>query len=104
MSERPSWLRAPSDANGVELSVHVRPGAARSALAGVHAGALAVRVAARPVEGEANRELLEVLAASLGVRASALAIRRGAHGRKKRVVVEGLSEAEVVARLGPLLR
>jgi uncharacterized protein (TIGR00251 family) len=84
--------------------VHVRPGAARSAVVGLHGGALCVRVAARPVEGAANRELLRVLAEAFGVRVSALALRRGARGREKRVAVAGVSEAELVARVTPLLR
>jgi uncharacterized protein (TIGR00251 family) len=84
--------------------VHVRPGAAHSEIAGLHAGVLCVRVAARPVEGAANRELLRVLAEALGVRTSALGLRKGARGREKRILVDGLSEAEIVARLEPLLR
>lgn len=102
MSECPSWLVRGSA--GPELIVHVRPGASGSAIAGLHAGALCVRVAARPVEGAANRELLRVLAEALGVRVSALALRRGARGRDKRVLASGVSETEIVARLGQLLR
>lgn len=86
------------------MIVHVRPGAARSAIAGLHGGALCVRVAARPAEGAANREVLRVVAEALGIRGSALALRRGAHGRAKRIVVEGASAAEVAARIAPLLR
>jgi hypothetical protein len=102
VAERPSWLAlGPA---GLEMLVHVRPGASHSEIAGLHAGALCVRVAARPVEGAANRELLRVLAEALGVRASALALRRGARGREKRVLAGGVPEAEIVARLAPLLR
>ena len=83
------------------LSVHVRPGAARSEVVGLHGAALAVRVAARPVVGAANRALIDTLAAALGVRPGALAIAAGEHGREKRVRVVGLTAAGARARLGP---
>jgi uncharacterized protein len=102
VAERPAWLR--DGPGGLEMVVHVRPGASRSAIAGVHGGALCVRVVARPVEGAANRELLRVLAEALGLRPSALDVRRGARGPDKRIVVEGVSEAEILARVTPLLR
>jgi uncharacterized protein (TIGR00251 family) len=100
--DRPTWLAEGSA--GLELSVHVRPGAARSAVVGLHGDALCVRVAARPVDGAANRELLRVLAEALGVPRSALALRRGARGRDKRVQVAGVPARDVVARIAPLLR
>jgi len=41
-------------ANGVVLELHVQPGAKLTEVAGVHGDALKVRLAARPVEGQAN--------------------------------------------------
>jgi uncharacterized protein len=52
----------------VRLRVHVRPGAGRSAIVGRHGDALAVRVAAPPVDGRANAACLELLRDELGVR------------------------------------
>ena len=97
----PSWLVGRDD--GVELVVHARPGAKRSAVAGLHGAALCVRIAARPLEGAANRELVRVLAEALGVSRSAIALRAGAHGRSKRLYVSGLSAREALARLEPHL-
>jgi uncharacterized protein YggU (UPF0235/DUF167 family) len=56
-------------------------------------------VAARAVEGAANRELVRFLAAALGIRPSALSIEAGLHGRDKRVRVRGVGVDAVVARL-----
>jgi uncharacterized protein (TIGR00251 family) len=91
-------------AGGSVLRLHVRPGASRPGLAGLHGGALAVRVGARPVGGSANREVLTVLAGALGVAASALEMVAGGHGREKRVRVRGLGPAVVRTRLAPLLQ
>ncbi len=63
-------------------------------------GALEVRVGAPPVEGAANDALLELLARELGVPRRALVLVSGDHGRSKRVRIEGLTPAEVRARLG----
>ncbi len=85
------------------LLVHVRPGASRSGLTGLHAGRLCARVRARPVEGAANRALLQMLAQVLGVPPSALSVEGGAAGRDKRVLVRGLTADVVRERLAPRL-
>jgi len=97
----PPWLAG--CAGGVELVVHARPGAKRSAVAGLHGAALCVRLAARPVDGAANDELLRVLAEALGVSRQAVTLLAGARGRRKRVHVRGLDVATTVARLAPAL-
>jgi uncharacterized protein (TIGR00251 family) len=79
--------------------VHARPGAARSALIGTHGDALAVRLAARAVEGAANEELLRVLARCLQIRPSALVIEHGERGRQKRIRVPGLTPDAAWSRL-----
>lgn len=83
------------------IAVHARPGARRSTIVGAHGDALAIRVAARPVEGAANRALLELLAETLGVPATRLSLEAGEHGRQKRVRVDGMDAGVVAARLAP---
>lgn len=80
--------------------MRVQPRAARSGVAGSRAGALVVRLNAPPVEGAANRELIEVLAAACGVPKRAVTIVSGEHGRLKRVSIEGITLATATARLG----
>lgn len=46
-------------------------------------------LASPPVDGRANRELAELLAAAFGTRRSAVEILSGAGGRRKRVAVSG---------------
>ncbi len=78
-----------SAADSIEFEVHVRPRASRSALAGVHDGVLAVRVCAPPAEGQANDAVIELLATTFGVRASAVEIVRGASSRRKLIRIRG---------------
>ena len=100
MAETP-WLTP--RAGGVDLLIHARPGARRSELAGVHGTALAVRIAARPVQGAANQELIRVLADALSVAPSAVTLLAGGQARRKRLHVTGLDLATARARLAPYL-
>jgi uncharacterized protein YggU (UPF0235/DUF167 family) len=73
-------------------------------VAGLHGGALALRIAAHPIEGAANREVLAVIATALEVAPSAVELVAGARGRDKRVRIRGLDPAAVERRLAPRLR
>ena len=75
------------------------PGAARSEVVGSADDHLRVRLAAPAVEGRANKELVRFLAERLGVRRADVRISAGSSGRRKRLVVTGLSPADVVRRL-----
>jgi uncharacterized protein len=86
-------------AGGTEIRVHVVPGSSRPGVAGFHGEAVRIRLGARPVEGAANRELLERLAEALGVRPAALTLEAGTRGRDKRVIVRGLPPDVVRQRL-----
>jgi hypothetical protein len=74
---RATWLR-----------IHARPGARRSAPAGLHGGALKVTLRAPPAGGRANEELLGLLAELLGLRPSSVTLVRGHSSRAKVVRVE----------------
>jgi uncharacterized protein len=84
---------------GVLIRLRVTPRAKATALDGLHADALRLRIAAPPVEGKANAAVLGYLAPVLGVRRQDLSLVRGARGRDKTVQVTGLDVAEVLARL-----
>ncbi len=86
-------------AGGVELQLQVQPRASRTEVAGPHGGALKIRLAAPPVDGEANDELIRFLAKVLGVPRSAVEIVSGETGRRKRVRVAGADAAFVRERL-----
>ncbi len=87
---------------GVELSLHIQPRSGRTEIAGPHGDALKIRLAAPPVDGEANEELIRFLARTLGVPKSAVTLVSGATGRRKRVRVEGVGIAQASHLLGLL--
>ena len=84
------WWR--EDGTALVLTLHVQPGAKRTEVAGTHGDALKLRLAAPPVEGKANAELLRFLAAAFGVPARAVVLVRGAMAREKIVRIESPRE------------
>ena len=83
---------------GTRLELRVKPGARRSAIVGVHGGALKVAVPAAPERGKANRAVLDLLGEALGLPPSSLRLLSGEASRDKTVLVP-LPPAEVAARL-----
>jgi uncharacterized protein (TIGR00251 family) len=81
------------------LSVRVVPQASRSEIVGFEGEILKVRVAAPPVKGKANKELIKLLAGTLGVRNDQLEIISGTRARRKRVRVDGVDGQAVLALL-----
>ena len=69
--------------------VHVTPRASRSEIVGEHNGALRVRLAAPPVEGAANEELVRTLASAFGLPTRTVEIVSGNSSRLKQVRVTG---------------
>jgi len=69
------------------FAVRLIPRASRTAIAGVREGVLHVRVTAAPVNGAANRALLELLAKALRVGPTTIRIESGATSSRKRLSV-----------------
>jgi hypothetical protein len=84
---------------GAILSVHVQPKASTTECVGIHGDALKIRVAAPPIDGAANDELIRFLAHRLSMPSSSLQIHSGAGGRHKRVLIKGMTAQFVLARL-----
>jgi uncharacterized protein (TIGR00251 family) len=81
----------------IRFAVRVQPRASRAAIRGLHGDALRVWLTAPPVEGAANRALVELLASALRVRPQNLRIVTGASARTKVVEVEGVAATAVLA-------
>ena len=83
-----------------KIVVQVQPNASQNKVARYEDGVLYLRIAAPPVKGKANQELIKFLSDILGVAKSNLTIEKGATSKRKVIGVEGLTEEEVMGRLG----
>jgi uncharacterized protein (TIGR00251 family) len=81
----PGWLRV--TATGVVLELALLPNARRNEWAGLHDGALRLRLLAPPVDGAANQALMRWLADQFAVRLSQVELVSGAASRRKRVAL-----------------
>lgn len=82
---------------GVSFAVRVQPRASRDEIAGEWQGALKIRVTAPPVDDRANEALRRLLAARLKVPLSAVRIAAGERSRTKRVEIQGVTAAQILA-------
>jgi len=78
---------------GLTFAVRIVPRASRSEIAGEHNGALRVRIAAPPVSGAANRELVRTLAKIFKLPQNAVEIVSGATSKNKTVRLRGADAA-----------
>ena len=85
---------------GVVLNVKAVPRSSRAGVDGTIGDALRVRVRSAPVDGKANRELVETLADVLGVAKSAVRFLGGESSRNKRFLVRGTTAERVTAAVG----
>lgn len=99
---RPDWTCLRAAGAACVLDISVSPNAKRTAADGLHDGALRVRLAAPPVDGKANAQLLVWLAGELGCPKRAVTLLRGDTSRRKQVQVD-LPEAVVAAWLAKVV-
>ncbi len=85
--------------DSVLITIRVHPSSSKNEITAFREGAWYVRVAAPPVRGKANAELLDYLSRLLGIRKSNLSVVRGTTAHVKVIAVEGLSQEEITAKL-----
>jgi uncharacterized protein len=84
------------------LRVRVVPRARANVLTRDAGGTLRARLTAPPVDGAANRALIDLLARALGLKRRDLEVVQGTHNREKVVAVSGCSETELAVRVQAL--
>ncbi|MBN1643488.1 MAG: DUF167 domain-containing protein [Dehalococcoidales bacterium] len=82
-----------------KITVQAHPGGKKNEVLRFQDGVWHLKIAAPPVEGKANKELIEFLSEILDVSKSRLSIDKGATSRRKLVSIEGLTAEEVERRL-----
>ena len=98
MSERKFNLH--DQKSGSAITVRVTPRAGRSAISGIlEDGTVKVRLAAAPVDGSANSELIRFLSEILGISENQIEIVSGKTGRNKLIAILGLDSQIVQERI-----
>jgi uncharacterized protein (TIGR00251 family) len=82
---------------GFLLDIVVQPRASRVRVGPVRQDRLVVAVTSPPVDGEANRAVVDALSRAAGVAKSQIEIVRGDSSRRKTVRIRGASRADLEA-------
>lgn len=86
--------------NALVFTVKVVPRASKSEIVGSLDGALKIRIAAPPVDGAANAELVKLLSKTFGVSKSAIEILSGQTARTKQVKISGVNAEDFLKITG----
>jgi len=73
---------------GIVIRIFLQPRASKDDIVGLHGDRLKIKVAAPPVEGEANKRCVQFLAKRLSVPRSALQILSGHNSRNKQILLK----------------
>ena len=94
------WIEESTE--GVLIRLLIQPRASRTGMVGLYGDPprLKIRIAAPPVDGEANAELIAYLSKILRVPKSRLVLVRGQSGRSKEVRCVGFRADEIKSLLG----
>src|SRR3990167_4770114 len=79
--------------NGVRLSLYLQPRASKNEIVGFFEDSIKIRIAAPPVENEANIELINFLSGLLKIKKQSISILHGAKGRRKVVDIIGIGKS-----------
>ena len=85
--------------NGISFAVKVHPRARKNAITGSVGDALKLSLTAPPVEGKANRAVIEFLADFFDIPRSSVTIASGETSRLKTVRITGVSKELIETRL-----
>ena len=88
------------DDRGITFAVRIVPRASSTEIAGDYEGGLRIRIAAPPVEGAANRELIRFLAKKLKVPQNAVEIISGTSSKNKIIRLKRVAST-ALAQLSP---
>lgn len=90
-------------AQGVTFAVKVHPRARKNAITGFVGDALKLALTAPPVEGKANKAVIEFFADLFAIPRSSVTIASGETSRNKVIRIAGLAKAAVAALLAARL-
>ncbi len=84
----------------MRLTVHAKPGARENSVEYLEDGSVRVWLRATPVDGKANKELVDYMAEILGTKKMNIRLHTGSTGRFKLLDID-LTQEEVAEKLSP---
>ena len=86
---------------GIVLNVRAQPRSSKAGIDGLWGDdAVKVRIRSAPVDGKANKELIETLADAFDLPKSAVSFKGGETSKTKRILLRGLTSAALRAVIG----
>ena len=82
-------------AEGVILNVKAQPRSSKAGVDGLVGDAVKVRIRSAPVDGKANKELIETLADAFGLAKSSVVFKSGETSKTKRILLKGIGADQV---------
>ena len=86
--------------DGTVLNVKAQPRSSKAGVDGLIGDAVKVRVKCAPVDGKANREIIETLADAFGLPKSRVVFKGGETSRQKRILLVGVGADRVRETIG----
>lgn len=83
----------------ITIAIRVQPNAPRNEVTGFSDDTLRVKIAAPPVKGKANKELLGFLCKLLMISKDRVSIVKGHTARNKIIAIDGMSKEAALERL-----
>ena len=80
---------------GVILNVKAQPRSSKAGIGGLLGDAVKVRIRCAPVDGKANKELVETLADAFDLPKSMVVFKSGETSKTKRILLKGVTSARV---------
>jgi uncharacterized protein (TIGR00251 family) len=81
------------------IIVQVQPNARQNEVVAFENGVLHIKVAAPPVKGKANKELIGFLSRLFDISKTRVAIEKGETSRRKVIAITGLNQTQILERL-----
>jgi uncharacterized protein (TIGR00251 family) len=86
-------------AEGTVINVRAQPRSSRAGIDGLIGDAVKVRIRSAPVDGKANKELIETLADEFDLPKSSVVFKSGESSKTKRLLLKGVSGSDVESRV-----
>ena len=84
---------------GIVLTVKAQPRSSKAGVDGLLGDAVKVRIRCAPVDGKANKELVETLADAFDLPKSSVVFKSGETSKTKRILLRGFSDADAVRKV-----